>query len=93
MDIIRMASIAVFIVAVGVILVTSAFNLRDVRQGLGPNRQAVRVQAVTLGVAIFLFALLAIVYLVQSNFGPLAIVGLPFAAVGLVMIQKARTFR
>lgn len=46
----------------------------------------------SLGIATVLFALLAIVYLVQSNFGPLAIVGLPFALVGLVVVQKARTF-
>ena len=83
------AALGTSAVSVAVVLVTATLNLRNVRRGLGPDRRAIRIQVLTHGIATLLFALLGMASIAQSGLGLVAILPLPFAAVGLLLIQKA----
>lgn len=89
MDTIRLAALGTFVVLVAVILAGSALNLMSVRRGDGPDRRAIRIQAITGAVAIVLFATLGIASVSVSGLWLLAVVAVPFIAVGLLLLQKA----
>ena len=93
MDIIDVAALGTFAVVIAMVIVTSVLNLTNFRRGLGPDRRAVRIQAMTLGLATCLFALLGIAQFVLLGRGLVAVLALPFVGIGLFLVQTAWKYR
>ena len=89
MDIIQVAALGTFAVVIAVVIATAVLSLTNIRRGLGPDRRAVRIQAITLGLATCLFALFGIAQFVLLGWGLVAVFALPFVAVGLLLAHKA----
>lgn len=93
MEIIQLGLVGSFVVVVVAISATSVLNLRNVLRGLGPNRPALRIQAIALGMFTLACSTAGIAALLPVGLGPLALLALPLVGAGLVFIRTGWKYR